>query len=95
MGFIGGQIGGLAGQYIGGAVGGRVGGDKGRAFGRAVGFAAGQAGGEFLPFEHGGKVGHTGPAYLHWGEMVVPAKIVKRVSKGLKNKIKKGGGRNM
>ena len=95
MGFIGGQIGGLAGQYIGGAVGGRVGGDNGRAFGRAIGFAAGQAGGEFLPCEKGGKVGHTGAAYLHKGEALVPAKMFKHVSKGFKSKIKKGGGRNM
>ena len=79
----------------GAAVGGTVGGDKGRAIGGGIGFAAGQAGGEFLLFEHGGKVGHTGPAYLHKGELLVPAKMTKRMSKTLKSKNKKGGGRNM
>ena len=56
--------------------------------------------GSYLPFEKGGLVkppkGHkTQTAILHKGELVVPKHMVKHVSKSLKNKIKRNGGRNM
>lgn len=87
MGLIGSAIGNVA----GGAIGGRFGGAQGASAGSQIG---GILGG-FLPFKNGGMVGHTGPAYLHKGEMVVPKKYVKDVPKSLKKKVKANGGRNM
>ena len=60
----------------------------------------GKFAGSYLPFENGGIVkppkGHkTQTAILHKGDLVVPKHMVKHVSKSLKNKIKRGGGRNM
>ena len=63
--------------------------------GKAIGALLGGAAGTLLPFKNGGKVKRNGPAYLHKGEIVVPAKYAKDVSKSLKSKIKKNGGRNM
>jgi hypothetical protein len=95
MGLLGSQIGSYAGsglgQYVGKKYGGAIGEEAGKNIGRVVGTAAGS----LLPFRAGGKVMKTGPALLHKGEIVVPAKYAKEVSKSLKNKIKKNGGRNM
>ena len=86
-----GLIGGLLGQAGGAILGGAVGGNTGRGAGQQIGGILGS----LLPFKEGGVVGHTGPAYMHKGEMVVPKKYVKDVPKSLKKKIKSHGGRNM
>ena len=100
MGLLGSQIGGYglsaAGEYAGRAIdkklgGGNIAQEAGKNIGRVVGTAAGA----LLPFRNGGKVKKTGPALLHKGEIVIPAKYAKDVSKSLKTKIKKNGGRNM
>lgn len=80
---LGSGLGAAAGQYFGGSAG------------RTAGQTAGGALGQLLPFEKGGMVKHTGPAYLHSGEMVVPKKFVKDVPKSLKRKVRANGGRNM
>lgn len=96
MGLIGSQFGNLAGSAIGGSLGGKYGGKKGADIGRQIGGALGKIGGTLLPFKEGGKVvNKTQKALLHKGEIVVPAKFAKHVSKSLKDKIKKNGGRNM
>lgn len=88
MGLIGGQLG----SILGGAVGQKYGGNTGQQVGKLLGGAAGA----FLPFKKGGKVTKkTQKALLHKGEIVVPAKYAKDVSKSLKEKIKKNGGHNM
>ena len=100
MGLLGSQIGGYglsaAGEYAGRAIdkklgGGNIAQEAGKNIGRVVGTAAGA----LLPFRTGRKVKKTGPALLHKGEIVIPAKYAKDVSKSLKTKIKKNGGRNM
>ena len=53
-----------------------------------------------VPMKKGGMVKPKGNkktqhALLHKGELVIPAKHVKSISKALKNKIKKEGGRDM
>ena len=92
---IGGTIGGLVGGGIGESVGQTYFGDIGGRVGKDVGAVAGGALGAMLPFKKGGKVARTGYAKLHKGEIVVPAKYAKDVSKSLKHKIKANGGRNM
>lgn len=90
-------IGGTLGSILGGGIGENLGqtyfGDVGGRTGRAAGEVAGGALGAMLPFKKGGVVKKTGPALLHKGEIVVPAKYAKDVSKSLKDKIKKHGGR--
>ena len=68
--------------------------------GERIGRVVGKIAGSYLPFEKGRWVkpskGHkTQIAILHKGELVVPKHMVKHVSKSLKNKIKRNGGRNM
>lgn len=95
MGLIGSKLGSIAGSGLGEAIGGKYGGSLGAKVGREFGSVAGGALGALAPFEKGGKVTKTGPALLHKGEIVVPAKYAKDVSKTLRDKIKKNGGRNM
>lgn len=95
MGLIGGSLGSIAGAGLGQAIGQKYGGSLGGQVGRDLGRVAGGAAGALLPFKNGGRVKKTGPAMLHKGEIVVPAKYAKDVSKSLKEKIKKNGGRNM
>jgi hypothetical protein len=95
MGLIGGTLGSIAGGGLGQAVGQKYGGKLGGEVGRDLGKVGGGFLGAMLPFKNGGKVKKTGPAMLHKGEIVVPAKYAKDVSKSLKDKIKKNGGRNM
>jgi hypothetical protein len=95
MGLIGSQIGGYAGSGLGEFLGKKYGGSIGQEAGKNIGRVAGTAAGALLPFQKGGKVKKTGPALLHKGEIVVPAKYAKDVSKSLKDKIKKNGGHNM
>ena len=96
MGVIGEQIGqyglGTLGEMVGKKYGGSAGASAGKKIGSVIG---GVAGGALIPFRAGGKVKKTGPALLHRGEIVIPAKYAKEVSKSLKTKIKKNGGRNM
>jgi len=87
MGLIGNLLGQAAGTFLGGAIGG----SQGRSAGQSIGGTLGN----FLPFKQGGMVGHTGPAVLHKGELVVPKHLVKKVPKGVKSEIKRGGGRGM
>jgi hypothetical protein len=79
MGLFGKQAGKIAGRFLGGLVGNKKLGGK-------LGSMAGE---ELIPYKNGGMVKKTGPALLHKGEIVVPKKYVKDVSKTLKNKIKK------
>jgi hypothetical protein len=84
-----GLFGNLLGQAGGALAGGFLGGNQGRSVGQNIG---GQLG-NLLPFKKGGKVGHTGPAYLHKGEVVIPKRLVKKIPKSIKTSIKKGGGK--
>lgn len=96
MGLIGGSLGKIGGGAIGGALGQKYGGKVGGRIGNELGSVAGGALGALLPFQKGGKVvKKTQKALLHKGEIVVPAKYAKHVSKSLKEKIKKNGGHNM
>jgi len=79
---IGSEIGSLAGGYIGSKY-------KHKEAGKKIGSLVGKFGGSYLPFKNGGYVNKTQPALLHKGELVVPKRLVKHVSKSLKNKIKK------
>ena len=97
MGFIGQEIGNEVGDLIGGYVGNKF---KHKKTGQKIGALVGKFAGSYLPFENGGIVkppkGHkTQTAILHKGELVVPKDMVRHVSKSLKNKIKRKGGRNM
>lgn len=85
---IGSKLGEIGGEFLGKKYGGTAGGQAGKLIGGLAG--------SFLPFARGGRVvKKTQKALLHKGEIVVPAKYAKDVSKTLKNKIKKNGGRNM
>lgn len=96
MGLLGGLLGSAIGKAAGGAIGGKVGGSSGKNLGNEVGGILGSAAGSFLPFQRGGRVTkNKQKALLHKGEIVVPAKYAKHVSKSLKQKIKANGGRNM
>jgi outer membrane lipoprotein SlyB len=96
MGLLGSQLGSLAGGGIGGAIGQKYGGSTGQKAGQEIGSVLGKVGGAFLPFKKGGKVvKSTQKALLHKGEIVVPAKLTKHLSKSLKDKIKANGGYNM
>ena len=69
---------------------------KNKKKGQKIGSLVGKIGGSYVvPFKNGCYVNKTQPALLHKGELVVPKHLVKHVSKSLKNKIKKNGGRNM
>lgn len=93
MGLIGAKLGSIAGGGLGQAIGQKYGGSLGGKVGAELGSVAGGALGALAPFEKGGRVKKTGPALLHKGEIVVPAKYAKDVSKTLKDKIKKNGGK--
>ena len=97
MGVIGETIGTYGGGSLGEMIGKKIGkSDAAASAGKKIGSViGGVAGGALIPFRSGGRVKKTGPAYLHKGELIVPAKMVKDVSKSLKAKIKKNGGRNM
>jgi hypothetical protein len=95
MGLIGGSLGSIAGAGLGQAIGQKYGGNLGGQVGRDLGRVGGGALGALLPFKNGGRVTRTTKALLHKGEIVVPAKYAKDVSKSLKAKIKANGGRNM
>lgn len=85
---IGSKLGEIGGEFLGKKYGGTAGGQAGKLIGGLAG--------SFLPFKNGGKVTKkTQKALLHKGEIVIPAKYAKDVSKSLKDKIKKNGGRNM
>ena len=97
MGFVGQELGNEIGGLIGGYVGNKF---KNKKSGQKIGSMVGRIAGSYVPFQHGGLVkpqkGHkTQTAILHKGELVVPKHMVKHVSKSEKNKIKRGGGRNM
>jgi uncharacterized protein YcfJ len=96
MGLIGGSLGKIGGGALGGAIGKKYGGSTGQRIGNELGSVAGGALGALLPFKQGGRVTKkTQKALLHKGEIVVPAKYAKHVSKSLKDKIKKNGGHGM
>lgn len=96
MGLIGSSLGSIAGAGLGQAVGQKYGGSLGSQVGRDLGRVGGGALGALLPFKQGGRVvKKTQKALLHKGEIVVPAKYAKDVSKSLKAKIKANGGHNM
>lgn len=78
MGLFGAKAGKIAGRFLGGLVGNKKLGGK-------LGSMAGE---ELIPYKKGGMVKKTGPALVHAGELVVPKKYVKDVSKTLKKKIK-------
>ena len=92
---IGATIGGAAGSMAGRGLAKKYFGNDYANEGAIIGGALGGLGGAMLPFKKGGLVKKTGKAYLHKGELVIPANMVKDVSKTLKKKIKKNGGRNM
>ena len=97
MGLLGIKLGGLGGGLAGQAIAKKLGaGAEGQAAGKEAGKILGEFGGTFLPYKNGGRVvKKTQKALLHKGEIVVPAKYAKHVSKTLKDKIKKNGGHNM
>jgi len=95
MGLIGGTLGSIALGGLGQAVGQKYGGKLGGEVGRDLGKVGGGFLGTMLPFKNGGRVTRTTKALLHKGEIVIPAKYAKDVSKSLKAKIKANGGRNM
>jgi len=100
MGLIGAGIGSYGGAGLGEILGKSLdkklgSGNIAQEAGKNIGRIGGGALGALLPFRAGGKVKKTGPALLHKGEIVIPAKYAKEVSKSLKAKIKKNGGRNM
>ena len=97
MGILGSELGGEVGSGLGSFVGNRF---KHKKEGEKIGRVVGKIAGSYLPFHNGGIVkppkGHkTEIVILHKGELVVPKDMVKHVSKSLKNKIKRKGGRNM
>ena len=97
MGILGSELGSEIGSGLGSFVGNRF---KHKDEGERIGRVVGKIAGSYLPFEKGGFVkppkGHkTQTAILNKGELVVPKHMVKHVSKSLKNKIKRNGGRNM
>ena len=97
MGFIGQEIGGEVGGLLGGYVGNKF---KNKKAGQKIGSLVGKVAGAFIPFQHGGIVkppkGHkTQIIVAHKNELIVPAHLTKHVSKTLKTKIKRNGGRNM
>jgi len=96
MGFLGQELGSEIGSGLGSFVGNRF---KHKKEGERIGRVVGKIAGSYLPFEKGGLVkpirGKTQIIVAHKGELVVPKHMVKHVSKSLKNKIKRNGGRNM
>ena len=97
MGFLGQELGAEIGSGSGSFVGNRF---KHKKEGERIGRVVGKIAGSYLPFENGGIVkppkGHKKQIIVaHKGELIVPKNMVKHVSKSLKNKIKRNGGRNM
>ena len=90
---IGSEIGSLAGGYIGGKY-------KHKEAGKKIGSLVGKFAGSYIPFEKGGLVKpprgkKTQIIVAHKNELIIPAHLTKHISKSLKNKIKRNGGRNM
>lgn len=79
---------GVFGQMIGGALGGAVGKKYGGKTGGKIGSTLGRAAGSLVPFKKGGMIKKTGAILAHKGELVVPASMVKDVSKSLKKRIR-------
>jgi hypothetical protein len=97
MGILGSELGSEIGSGLGSFVGNRF---KHKKEGERIGRVVGKIAGSYLPFEKGGLVkppkGHKKQIIVaHKGELIVPKNMVKHVSKSLKNKIKRHGGRNM
>ena len=97
MGILGSELGSEIGSGLGSFVGNRF---KHKKEGERIGRVVGKIAGSYLPFEHGGIVkppkGQKKQIIVaHKGELTVPQHMVKNVSKSLKNKIKRNGGRNM
>ena len=97
MGILGSELGSEIGSGLGSFVGNRF---KHKKEGERIGRVVGKIAGSYLPFENGGIVkppkGHKKQIIVaHKGELIVPKNMVKHVSKSLKNKIKRNGGRNM
>ena len=85
------------GSGLGSFVGNRF---KHKKEGEQIGQVVGKTAGSYPPFHNGGIVkppkGHkTQTVIVHKGELIVPKNMVKHVSKNLKNKMKRKGGRNM
>ena len=97
MGILGSELGSEIGSGLGSFVGNRF---KHKKEGERIGRVVEKIAGSYLPFENGGIVkppkGHKKQIIVaHKGELIVPKNMVKHVSKSLKNKIKRNGGRNM
>ena len=96
---------GIFGQELGSEIGSGIGKFVGNQFihkneGERIGRIVGKIAWSYLPFHNGGivkppKGQKTQTVILHKGELVVPKNMVRHVSKSLKNKIKRKGGRNM
>ena len=97
MGILGQELGSEIGSGFGSFVGNRF---KHKKEGERIGRVVGKIAGSYLPFEKGGLVKpprgkKTQIIVAHKNELIVPAHLTKHISKNLKNKIKRGGGRNM
>ena len=97
MGFLGQELGSEIGSGLGSFVGNRF---KHKKEGERIGKVVGKIAGSYLPFHNGGivkpgKGKKTQIIVAHKGELIIPKNMVKHVSKSLKNKIKRKGGRNM
>ena len=97
MGILGSELGSEMGSGLGSFVGNRF---KHKKEGERIGRVVGKIAASYLPFEHGGIVkppkGHKKQIIVaHKGELIIPKHMGKNVSKSLKNKIKRNGGRNM
>ena len=93
MGILGSEIGSGLGSFVGNRF-------KHKKEGERIGRVVGKIAGSYLPFEKGGLVKpprgkKTQIIVAHKNELIVPAHLTKHISKNLKNKIKRGGGRNM
>ena len=97
MGFLGQELGSEIGSGLGTFVGNRF---KHKKEGERIGRVVGKIAGSYLPFHNGGIIkppkGHkTQTVIVYKGELIIPRDMVKYVSKSLKNKIRKKGGRIM
>jgi hypothetical protein len=79
---------GKIGEMLGGAFGGAVGKKYGGKTGGKIGKSLGKIAGSLVPFKRGGMVKKTGPILAHKNELIVPASMVKHVSKTLKKRIR-------
>ena len=95
--FLGQELGSEIGSGLGSFVGNRF---KHKKEGERISRVVGKIAGSYLPFEHGGivkppKGKKTQIIVAHKNELIIPAHLTKHISKSLKNKIKRNGGRNM